>query len=391
MKLPRRDYAKTISTVDDKMGQVMQKLDALGLRENTVIIFQSDNGHSIESYQIKHPEHASGLPRGHDYGTQKAGGNTGKWIGNKGTFYEGGIRVPSIVSYPKEFPQGVVRDQPVTAMDWMPTVLKLCGVQRPDLKFDGHDLLPVIKNNAPSPNQVMHWQWVSLWAVREGDWKLVQNRNVPLALYNLSDDQPEKTNHIDEHPEIVERLQALHDEWAADVAPPAPEIVFALPRPDDAQLKAAGAKLLNNGGLLFSGSTVPLEFGSESLSKIVGTGFVLNVNAKLDQVDGTLFDYGDADNRIALTLNDDRICFTMTAGGKTMVLRSPDAPVPGQWVAIIAEVDSDGHMYLCVKNQDPVHLPGPGLLHAAPGGPLRVGKKFVGRITGLELQLRAEN
>ena len=219
MKLPRRDYAKTISTVDDKMGQVMQKLDALGLRENTVIIFQSDNGHSIESYQIKHPEHASGLPRGHDYGTQKAGGNTGKWIGNKGTFYEGGIRVPSIVSYPKEFPQGVVRDQPVTAMDWMPTVLKLCGVQRPDLKFDGHDLLPVIKNNAPSPNQVMHWQWGNQWAVRQGDWKLIGNGKRGRSLGNLSGDKPESENFIKTKPQIAKRLLDLHLEWVKEVTP----------------------------------------------------------------------------------------------------------------------------------------------------------------------------
>ncbi|MEM7603690.1 MAG: sulfatase-like hydrolase/transferase, partial [Verrucomicrobiota bacterium] len=211
LEMPRRDYAKTISTFDDHMGQVVKKLEDLGLRENTIVIFQSDNGHSAEDYQIRHPDHSSGLPLGHNYGPNKGSGNTGKWIGQKGTFFEGGIRVPAIASHPGSFPEGAVRDQPITAMDWMPTVLNLCGVERPDLAFDGHNLLPVIQKDAPSPNQVMHWQWVSLWAVREGNWKLVQNRNVPLALYNLTDEKPEQKDHLKEQPEIVARMQSLHE------------------------------------------------------------------------------------------------------------------------------------------------------------------------------------
>ena len=77
---------------------------------------------------------------GDNYGANGGGGNTGKWRGNKGTFFEGGIRVPAILSYPAKLPKGAVRGQAVTAMDWMPTILELCEVPKPKVNFDGHSL-----------------------------------------------------------------------------------------------------------------------------------------------------------------------------------------------------------------------------------------------------------
>ena len=87
----------------------------MGLTENTIVIFQSDNGHSTENSKgISVEEHTSGLPKGHYYLAHGGGGNTGKWIGSKGSFLEGGIRVPAIVSCPAKLPKGEVRDQAVT-------------------------------------------------------------------------------------------------------------------------------------------------------------------------------------------------------------------------------------------------------------------------------------
>ena len=142
MKMPRRSYAKMISTTDDRMGKIVGYLEKQGLRDNTIIIFMSDNGHSAEDIKIRRENHKSGMTVGTNYGANGGGGNAGKWIGHKGTFLEGGIRVPAIISYPAKLPKGAVRDQAITAMDWMPTILDLCDVPKPDVKLDGKSILP---------------------------------------------------------------------------------------------------------------------------------------------------------------------------------------------------------------------------------------------------------
>ena len=234
---PRRSYAKAISSADDCIGQVLKKLDELGLRDNTIIIFSSDNGHSSESYSISVENHNSGLPKGHNYGANGGGGNTGKWRGAKGSFFEGGIRVPAVISYPSKIPANVVRDQAITLADFYPTILDLCGLSLPDCKLDGQSLIPVIKSTqTPAHHEVMHWQWGESWAVREGDWKLIYNgrdttdewqghpqprREIPkVFLGNLADAQPELNNYANEKPEIVQRLMKLHEAWAKEVEPP---------------------------------------------------------------------------------------------------------------------------------------------------------------------------
>ena len=157
----RRSYAAIVSTTDDYIGQILTKLEEHGLRENTITIFMSDNGHSEETgNRIKVDNHKSGLPKDHFYGSS-GGGSTGKWIGNKGNFLEGGVRVPAIVSYPAKLPKGEVRDQIVTAMDWFPTVLDLCGVESDATapKLDGHSLLPIVESaDAKSEyNGILHF------------------------------------------------------------------------------------------------------------------------------------------------------------------------------------------------------------------------------------------
>ncbi len=217
MKMPRQSYAKMISTTDDRMGRIMDALETHGLRENTIVVFMSDNGHSEESYAIRGNSHTSGLPEGTNYGANGGGGNTGRWKGHKGELFEGGIRVPAIISWPAKLPMGVVRDQAITAMDWLPTIVDLCGLDLPGNKLDGHSLLPIIKSDsAPTHYKQMHWGWQKFWAVREGDWKLISDRNANLSLVKLSDAEPERKNYLDDKPELAKRLQALHDAWAED-------------------------------------------------------------------------------------------------------------------------------------------------------------------------------
>lgn len=215
MKMPRRSYAKMISTTDDRMGKILERLRKYHLRENTIIVFMSDNGHSEEDYAIKGKAHKSGLPEGSNYGANGGGGNTGKWIGQKSSFFEGGIRVPTIISYPAKIPQGKVRNQAITAMDWMPTILEYCKVKQPTVKFDGFSLVPIINSaEAKSPYRTLHWQWGNRWAVRQSEWKLIGRGDTPQFLGNLDDTQPERKNYLKEQSKLVAQLLALHQTWA---------------------------------------------------------------------------------------------------------------------------------------------------------------------------------
>lgn len=234
LKEPRKSYATVISTVDDKIGQILNKLEELKIRDNTVVFFMSDNGHSTEETMIRIDGHLSGLPKGTDYCAHGGGGYTGKWRGAKSSFLEGGIRVPAIISYPGHFPENETRDQIITCMDFFPTICEITGTKRPDSILDGNSLLPLIKSKSIlSPHQVLYFQWEDQWAVREGKWKLIvkgmdttgkfsthiQKEEMMESPYlaNLDGERPEEKNYATEHPEIVERLTKLYVKWAADV------------------------------------------------------------------------------------------------------------------------------------------------------------------------------
>ena len=224
MKDPaRRSYGAIMTTTDYYIGQVIDKLEEHKLRENTIVIFMSDNGHSEETgNRIRVDNHKSGYSKGHFYGAS-GGGSTGKWIGQKGTFLEGGVRVPAIISFPDKLPKGSVRDQVVTAMDWFPTVLDLCGVKQPAKapKLDGFNLLPLIHDvREKSKYKALHFAWGNKWAVREGKWKLIGVEGRPkVTLHNLADAKPEVKDYAKEKPEVVDRLRTLHTDWAKDVKP----------------------------------------------------------------------------------------------------------------------------------------------------------------------------
>ena len=212
---PRNMYAAFVSTMDERIGRVLARLDELGLRDKTLVIFQSDQGHSTEER------------------TFGGGGNAGPYRGAKGCFFEGVIRIPSIVSLPGTIPEGEVRDQMATGCDWLPTIAEICGVALPEAKLDGKSLLPVITSpDAPSRHKTFYWQLGrgprAQWAVREGDWKLLGNprdnsNKAPLAkddklfLANLAEDLTEMENLAKEHPDVVERLLGLQGQFVKDI------------------------------------------------------------------------------------------------------------------------------------------------------------------------------
>jgi len=226
LEMPRQSYARMISSVDDHVGQILAKLEATGLRDNTVVIMMSDNGHSAESHRaVSLADHASGYPAGHYYSAHGGGGNTGKWIGHKAELLEGGIRVPAMISYPGRIPAGETRDQVITVMDWFPTVLELCGIEAaPNApKLDGHSVVPVIEDSASaSAHAVIHFSWGTDWAVREGKWKLIAKENkegrlMKVSLHNLEEKNPEVRDHASTHPAIVAQLTARHRALEAEI------------------------------------------------------------------------------------------------------------------------------------------------------------------------------
>ena len=212
---PRREYASFVSTMDESIGLLLVKLDELKIRDNTIVIFQSDHGHSREER------------------TFGGGGSSGPYRGAKFSLFEGGIRVPAMISWTGQLPEGEVRTQMATACDWMPTIAELCEVALPERKIDGKSIVPVIRSSeADSPHDVFHWQSGGgknspQWAVRSGDWKLIGNpsdtsQKAPISdadhlfLVNLAEDVSETKNLANNHPDKVRKLSELHQAWVEE-------------------------------------------------------------------------------------------------------------------------------------------------------------------------------
>lgn len=206
---PRRMYAEFVSTMDERIGQVLEHLVDRNLRHNTIIVLQSDHGHSTEERAF--------------FG----GGNSGPYRGAKGCLFEGGIRVPSWISWPARLPQGEVREQMAFGCDWLPTLVELCEIPGPARHLDGQSLAAVLQENAPSPHQEMFWLLGGgnnpQIALRSGPWKLLLNaqdrsRQETLAaedqtfLSNLEQDAGEVANLAAAHPDIVNRLSKRIEE-----------------------------------------------------------------------------------------------------------------------------------------------------------------------------------
>ena len=205
---PRRDYAAFVSTIDERIGQILKKLDDLGLREDTIIVLQSDHGHSMEER------------------TFGAGGSAGIYRGAKFSLFEGGIRVPAIISWKGHLPEEQVISAMACEVDWFPTVSELCDVSTLPPKLAGKNLLPLINNpTAETRHKQYWWKLHRQWAVREGDWKLIGNpldmsnktpldpKKDVLFLVNLKEDPTEKTNMAESYQDKVAHLKEVYLQW----------------------------------------------------------------------------------------------------------------------------------------------------------------------------------
>ncbi len=205
-------YLACLLEMDTQIGLFLDKLDQMGLRENTLIIFSSDNG--PEDYQIPNSRH-SGV------------GSAGPFRGRKRSIYEGGIRVPFIVSWPGKVPSGKINDQSVlNGVDLLPTLAAITGATTPDKQFvDGEDMSDVWLGSNRDRTKELYWEWryqvfghmvnrPPMIAVREGDYKLLVNPDGSRGeLYNIVIDPSELNNLVQIESELAKELTQKAITW----------------------------------------------------------------------------------------------------------------------------------------------------------------------------------
>ncbi|MBS3762602.1 MAG: sulfatase [Planctomycetes bacterium] len=182
-------YGATVECIDWSVGALMHEIQRLGLEEDTLMIFTSDNGSRVAE-----------------------GGSNDPLRGRKGQTWDGGMRVPCIARWPGVIPEGQVCSELATAMDMLPTFAGLAGTEPPDDRIiDGHDIFPLFLGGqeASSPYDVFYYYWKDdLEAVRNDRWKLhiSRRRDEVVELYDLREDIGETTNVAEDNPEIVRKL-----------------------------------------------------------------------------------------------------------------------------------------------------------------------------------------
>jgi len=204
------EYASMISSLDENIGRIIRELERLGLRENTLVIFLSDNG-GHASYTSQYPLR-----------------------GGKGMLYEGGIRVPFLFSWPGHIKSGIISDYPIIGTDVFPTILDLIGAAPPrNMVMDGVSLKELLLKEKTPDLRPLFWHFPAyleryrghpdVWrttpvsAIRYGDWKLIEFfEDGTLELYNLRQDIGEHHNLIQEYPEKSLELVTILRNWQAE-------------------------------------------------------------------------------------------------------------------------------------------------------------------------------
>lgn len=201
-------YGAAVESIDWATKVIMRELSDLGLDENTIVIFTSDNG-SLAEKKI--------------YGTNvPTGGSNQPLRGTKTTTWEGGQRVPTIVRWKGTIAPQQVNNELLTSMDLYPTLAHFCGAAVPnDRVIDGRDVSDIwLGNSTESPHEsFVYYAGNTLEAIRDARWKLhfAKGKQEVFELYDLDNDVSESTNVYSENSEVVERLTALANEWRQEL------------------------------------------------------------------------------------------------------------------------------------------------------------------------------
>lgn len=201
-KNPQERYRAVVTALDSAIGRVLKQLDASGCRDNTIVIWYSDNG----AFMLK------------DRGLEVASNQPLRDGGV--TLWEGGIRVPAIIRYPGHLKAGTLNQSQLISLDILPTLVNLAGGQLPAGQvLDGQDMLPALTaQTAPEP-RTFFFQYRNYSAVRRGKYKLVRIKpNQPFMLFDLAQDLSETTDLAEHHPRLLAELQQAYVEWERNLS-----------------------------------------------------------------------------------------------------------------------------------------------------------------------------
>jgi arylsulfatase A-like enzyme len=220
MRHQNYEYAATVHSLDENVGRILTRISKLGIADNTVVIFFSDNGGYINRYETKAVTDNHPLRSG------------------KGSLYEGGTRVPLIVRWPSVTKAGSICRQPVISTDFYPTILDITGLKgdsKHNVDMDGLSLVPLLKKPAARlKRKALYWHYPHYYpttspvsSIRQGDWKLLEYFPAPaspdasrgggedkrIELYNLKKDIGEMNNLAEKMPKRVEELRKRLHSW----------------------------------------------------------------------------------------------------------------------------------------------------------------------------------
>ncbi len=200
----RRLFAAMTASMDEAVGTVLAKLRDLGLEENTLVVFLSDNGGP----------------------TAELTSGNGVLRGGKGQLYEGGIRVPFLVQWKGKIRAGQTIEDPVISLDLFPTMLEAAGGSAGQRRLDGVSLLGRLTGKQKAmPDRALFWRYGANIALRRGDWKIVRQgrpgqKQIPLEMFYLKEDAGETRNRAGEDPVRLERMKREMDEINSGMVPP---------------------------------------------------------------------------------------------------------------------------------------------------------------------------
>ncbi len=200
-----RQYLRaTLHALDVQIGRIMGKLDEMEIREETLIMFSSDNGGELRAGARPDPF------RGGKGGPQRSN-----------LQWEGNFRMPTILSFPGTLPQGEVSDMMTSTIDFYATAAALAKTPLPE-HCEGVDLMPILLGEKePDAGRILFWNTHGSEVARWKEWRIVRFRGGPWRLYHIDDDPGETTDLATEHPGVLETLVAKYDAWLAEMAAPA--------------------------------------------------------------------------------------------------------------------------------------------------------------------------
>ncbi|MEM7476466.1 MAG: sulfatase [Planctomycetota bacterium] len=205
-------YAAMVASLDQSVGRIVESLRNNGIANNTIVIFTSDNGGLTQRYGV-HDNFTENLPlrRG------------------KGSAFEGGVRVPTIIRWPNELDEGAVIDEPIMTIDYYPTLLSACNVAgdaRHNANVDGVNLMPLLQGEPKELDRHLFWHYPHYHAggdgpfsaVRSGNYRLIEFlEDNSLQLYDLAQDLAEQNDLADRMPDKTEALRGLLHRWRSEV------------------------------------------------------------------------------------------------------------------------------------------------------------------------------